>query len=327
MRNSKRALAACLLMAGATATPAVAAKCYYTGEWRAQHSNSESDLIKEVKRLEDEVSNEGALTLEQVLGAAKVLNTQHSGEEQRLQQVVKKSEEAYAESVNAQTRNERIVEIKEQYGYETGQGVNACAQRKFLSSVNAAITGATAQTSKIYKDLDVAPGSVPSLEEQARDRLDGSSTDASVLLRDGSVSDKQKVIQHIAGLALNKPSSREEGTVGGQFMFIRARQAEAWRSPALLSLSTVAGVTDKSGGDADSAGSMMQAMDEIVNNYGGGPAYAKWTNGLQMQSERGLLTELNTLRAMSVSLRKALMDSEARKAAVMAGLLAAEASQ
>ena len=69
-----------------------------------------------------------------------------------------------------------------------------------------------------------------------------------------------------------------------------------------------------------------QQLNSLIDNYGGGPAYQKWTNALQMQSERGLVVELNRLRAISMRLRTYMNDSEARKAAVMAALLAAEAS-
>lgn len=79
-------------------------------------------------------------------------------------------------------------------------------------------------------------------------------------------------------------------------------------------------------GIGDTAGSVFQAMDALIDNYGGGPAYAKWTNALQMQSERGLTVELNRLRALSMRLRTVVSESLARQAAVSASLLAAEAT-
>ncbi len=79
-------------------------------------------------------------------------------------------------------------------------------------------------------------------------------------------------------------------------------------------------------GSDNTAGMAPSALDALIDNYGGGPAYQKWANALQMQSERGLMVELNRLRAISMRLRTFMNDSEARKAATMAALLAAEAS-
>lgn len=328
-RKTKRAIAIAFatIATASVSSEALAASCYYVSWWRQQHESSERNLIDETQKLEDEVADAGKETLEKVLAALKVVNRQASGEASRLQQATKKSQEAYANTVTEQMRRERLVQIKENYSYETGQGANACAQVAFMEKVTGAINGATAATSSSYKSIDVSPGTVPSPEQQAKDRADPKSTDASVLLDvSASAADKRKVIQQLAGLAVEKPSAQEAGGINGEFMMIRARQAEAWRSPALVSLAAVAAMSDKSSGDGDGAGSVLQAMDALIDNYGGGPAYEKWTNGLQMQSERGLMIELNRLRSLSMRLRTQLSDSDARKAATVAGMLAAEAS-
>ncbi|MUO72909.1 hypothetical protein [Agrobacterium vitis] len=305
---------------------AFAAWCAISTGWLATHEQVEKHLITETQVLENDVAREGATTLEQVLAALKVYNRQNSGEGQRLQQSTKKSQEAYANTVTEQMRREKLVAIKENYSYETGQGPNACAQVAFLQKVTGAIDGSGSSTSRVYKGIDVAPGSVPSVAQQAADRRDPRSTDASLLLDvSASEEDKRKVIQQLAGFAVAKPGADQTGTVGGEFSMLRAREAEAWRSPALVSLASVAAMSNKASGDGDGAGSVLQAMDALIDNYGGGPAYEKWTNALQMQSERGLMTELNRLRALSMRLRTYHSESEARKAAVVAGMLAAEA--
>ena len=305
---------------------AFAAYCVVSTGWIATHEQVEKHLIEETQILENDVAKEGSETLEQVLAALKVFNRQTSGEGQRLQQSTKKSQEAYANTVTEQMRRERLVAIKENYSYETGQGPNACAQVAFLQKVTGAIDGTGSSTSRVYKQIDVSPGSVPSVTQQAADRRDPRSTDASVLLDvSASEDDKRKVIQQLAGFAVAKPTGTETGTAGGEFSMLRAREAEAWRSPALVSLAAVAAMSNKASGDGDGAGSVLQAMDALINNYGGGPAYEKWTNALQMQSERGLMIELNRLRALSMRLRTYHSESEARKAAVVAGMLAAEA--
>lgn len=310
-----------------TTTTASAAWCAVSVAWKMTHEQVEKHLINETQILENDVAKEGSETLEQVLAALKVYNRQNSGEGQRLQQAQKRSQEAYANTVTEQMRREKLVSIKENYSYETGQGVNACAQVSFLQKVTGSIDGTGAATSRVYKEVDVAPGSVPSQQQQAADRRDPKSTQASLLLDvSASEEDKRKVIQQLAGFAVNKPAGSEAGTVGGEFSMLRAREAEAWRSPSLVSLAAVAAMSNKSSGDGDGAGSVLQAMDALINNYGGGPAYEKWTNGLQMQSERGLMIELNRLRALSMRLRTYHSDSEARKAAVVAGWLGAEAS-
>ena len=126
-------LAATVVSAGTLFSgQAHAAWCSITTEWMAQHAKTEAALIERTKLLETRVAFEGAQTLEQVLAALKVVNRQYAGEEQRLQETVKKSQEAYANTVNEQVRNERLVKIKEDYSYESGQGANACAQRRRL---------------------------------------------------------------------------------------------------------------------------------------------------------------------------------------------------
>ena len=331
MRKSfhKWVLAAGIVSASTLASnQAFAAWCSITTEWIQQHVRTETNLITEVKELETNVAFEGATTLEQVLAALKVVNRQYAGEEQRLQQVVKKSQEAYANTVTEQMRNERLVKIKEDYSYETGQGANACAQVAFLGRVTSVLDGTPSDASAIYKNLDVSPGGVPSGREQAQVRLDPASTDASILLNvSADRGKKEKVIEQLAGFAIPKPMPQEAGTPAGELALMRSRQAEAWRSPALVSLSAVAAMGNTSSlGIGDGAGSVTQALDALIDNYGGGPAYQKWTNALQMQSERGLMVELNRLRAISMRLRTFMNDSEARKAATMAALLAAEAS-
>ncbi len=322
-------LAATVVSAGTLfAGQAHAAWCSITTEWMAQHAKTEAALIARTKLLETRVAFEGAQTLEQVLAALKVVNRQYAGEEQRLQETVKKSQEAYANTVNEQVRNERLVKIKEDYSYESGQGANACAQVAFLSRVTSTLSGQTSDASSMYKSLDVSPGGVPSERDQAQARLDPASTDASVLLNvSANRAKKQQVIHQLAGFAIPKPLPQEKGTPAGELALMRSRQAEAWRSPALVSLSAVAAMSNTSSlGIGDGAGSVTQALNSLIDNYGGGPAYQKWTNALQMQSERGLIVELNRLRAISMRLRTYMNDSEARKAAVMAALLAAEAS-
>lgn len=160
MRKSfhKWVLAAGIVSASTLASnQAFAAWCSITTEWIQQHVRTETNLIKEVKELETNVAFEGATTLEQVLAALKVVNRQYAGEEQRLQQVVKKSQEAYANTVTEQMRNERLVKIKEDYSYETGQGANACAQVAFLGRVTSVLDGTPSDASAIYKNLDVSP--------------------------------------------------------------------------------------------------------------------------------------------------------------------------
>ena len=109
--------------------------------------------IEETQILENDVAKEGSETLEQVLAALKVFNRQTSGEGQRLQQSTKKSQEAYANTVTEQMRRERLVAIKENYSYETGQGPNACAQVAFLQKVTGAIDGTGSSTSRVYKQI------------------------------------------------------------------------------------------------------------------------------------------------------------------------------
>ncbi|MFP3442178.1 hypothetical protein R0K18_31055, partial [Pantoea sp. SIMBA_133] len=85
---------------------------------------------------------------------------------------------------------------------ESGQGANACATVGFQQQVTSALSGYKSGGSAIYKTLDVAPGAVPDARSQAAARMDPSSTDASVLLANGSAAEKAKVIQQLAGFAV-----------------------------------------------------------------------------------------------------------------------------
>ncbi|MDH0912759.1 hypothetical protein N5C87_28470, partial [Rhizobium pusense] len=218
MKKHKRFVLGSVVLGGSMllgANSAAAAWCAISTGWIATHEQVEKHLIQETQILENDVAKAGSETLEQVLAALKVLNRQTSGEGQRLQQATKKSQEAYANTVTEQMRRERLVAIKENYSYETGQGPNACAQVAFLQKVTGAIDGTGSSTSRVYKQIDVSPGSVPSVAQQAADRRDPRSTDASLLLDvNASEEDKRKVIQQLAGFAVEKPTGNETGTVG-----------------------------------------------------------------------------------------------------------------
>lgn len=74
-----------------------------------------------------------------------------------------------------------------------------------------------------------------------------------------------------------------------------------------------------------SANSPMKQLDLLIAQYGGGPEFEKWSAGLAGQSEHGLLVELGRLRSISLTLRQALIEQQARTTAVFATMLATQA--
>ena len=83
----------------------------------------------------------------------------------RVQTTARSSQQAHASAVTEQDRRDSIVKAKEDYSYETGQGVNAC---QTISTMSGAVEslGSTTQTAKAqFRALDVAPGKATPIAE------------------------------------------------------------------------------------------------------------------------------------------------------------------
>ncbi|MGN7126783.1 hypothetical protein [Methylorubrum thiocyanatum] len=310
------------------AAPAIAQSCLVTDPlWFAGHAKSKGVLNTAITSMGTAISTQRGLTAEMLLSAMKVQTAQVATNGERETNVVSQTHQAVAATLSQVAQRRALVEAREQYAYETGQGVNACAAINLMQDTNEAVANVTMIGRSLYRDLDVAPGRNTPVHEATRERLrDPTKADAAVLLDpDASDDDRKAVIQAMAGLPMPKPSPGMPGSEADLTM-LRARRVEALRSPALVSLSAVRAMSRAEGHEVGSAAtSPLKQLDALVAQYGGGPGYEAWSAALAGQSERGLLLELARLRSMSLTLRQQLIEQQARTTAVFGTLLATQA--
>lgn len=316
------------LAIGVIAAPAAAQTCFVADPiWQAGHAQATGTLDARVTLMGTNLTRERATTDEMLLGAMKVYTKQVSVSGDRSQTATKSAQEAHASAVTAQDRSVAIVRAKEQYSYETGQGVVACQTVQTMSDTVESL-GTTEQTAKTsYRALDVAPGKATPIADAVKTRLaNANKTDSAILLDSAaSADDKRIVIQHLAGLPMPVPSPSMSGAEKDVAM-LRARRVEALRSPALASLTAVAAMTSPSSHfPDDNAQTPVQWLDKLVDQYGGGSQHEAWSNALASQSERGLMMELSRLRAMSLRVRQLKAEQSARLAALFATMVGLEA--
>jgi hypothetical protein len=318
-----------LLVAAAVlaAAPAAAQTCFVADPvWQAGHSQAASALSARVTLLGTNLTRERSITLEMLLGAMKVYTKQVSVGGDRVQTAARSSQQAHASAVTEQDRRDAIVRAKEDYSYETGQGVNACQTVQTMSSTVESL-GSTSQTAKTsFRALDIAPGKATPIADAVKTRLDNAKkTDAAILL-DTSASDEDKrvVIQHLAGLPMPVSTPAMSGAEKDVAM-LRARRVEALRSPALASLTADAAMSSKTGHFPDDGQAPVQWLDALIDQYGGGSKHEAWSNALAGQSERGLMMELSRLRAISLRVRQLKAEQSARLTALFATMVGLEA--
>lgn len=308
----------------------VAAATSFAGEayaWKCTVNNPPWVMAHD--QMEASIIRVRTMSVEDAIAAIKVKVAQVSASGSQEQEMIRSAQEAQAATVTEQMRREEVVRAKEQFSYETGQGVNACAAIQQAAGITQASTNLSSTAKRTFDGLDVKPGTTAPLEQQVQVRLNPMSTDGGVLLRDGGSTEDQRqaVIQQLAGLSLEKPDVRKAGTAAGDFELVKARRLEALRSPAMASLAAVAAMSSTSGeGFGGSNQSLEAQLDRILDQYGGGPKFQEWSAQLASQSERGLITELARLRGMSLALEQVTNDQQARISAVMATLLAGTAS-
>lgn len=335
----RTALALGAVLSTASVHPASALTCNFVADWlwQSQHASTTMGLMGLVQGLQAAVAGSLTMSNEMLVSAVKVNTEQVNADGQRLQQMKIQSNQALASSMIEQERAERIARIKEDYSIDTGQGVQACRTVKLFNGVNSALEAKPETAMEAVAALDVAPGSAKPLADAVQLRLQNLDKTDGAMLFDTSVSSDNKaiVIAQMAGLPPPKPGANVSGAAA-EVMMQHARRVEALRSPALASLASVAafnsrdshggvqwpvGLQGAYGGDA----SPSEALDALMDQYGGGSGYESWSAGLAGQSDRGLMIELTRLRAMSVKLRQADTEQRARLTALYATYLALEA--
>ncbi len=312
----------------ALASPARAASCWVVDPvWIAGHTGATSTLNARVAAMGTNIATQRSLTLEMLLSAMKVNTAQISTNAARDTNLANNSQQAVATTLTQVTQRQALVDAREQYSYETGQGVNACASIDLMLGANEGLGNVENNGRQLYRSLDVSPGQNVPVDEASKRRLaNPMKTDAAVLLDpDASDADRKTVIEAMAGLPMPKPTAGMPGSQS-DLMMLKARRVEALRSPALVSLSAVRAMSAPQGHGVGSAAlSPLKQLDALIGQYGGGPAYETWSAALAGQSEHGLLLELIRLRSMSLTLRQSLIEQQARTSAVFGTMLATQA--
>ncbi|KMO23410.1 hypothetical protein [Methylobacterium indicum] len=319
---SAAALAACL------AAPAAAQTCFVADPiWIAGHNSATATLTTRVATMGTNVATQRSLTLELLLSAMKVQTAQTSTNGEREVNLASNTQQAVASTLSQVSQRRALVDAREQYGIDTGQGVNACGSIDLMNSTSRSMGNVAKSGRETYRSLDVAPGKNTPVQEAARSRLqDPTKTDAAVFFDPSASDDDRKaVIEAMAGLPMPKPTAAMPGAEA-DVMMLRARKVEALRSPALVSLSAVRAMSSSDDHQTGTtAGSPLAQLDALIGQYGGGPQFEAWSAGLAGQSEHGLLIELTRMRSMSLSLRQQLIEQQARTSAVFGTILATQA--
>ena len=312
----------------ALASPVAAQSCFVVDPlWIAGHTRATGVLETRVATMGTNVATQRSLTLEMLLSAMKVQTAQVSTNGEREVNLVSNTQQAVAATLSQVAQRQALVDAREQYSIDTGQGVNACGSIDLMNSTSRA-TGNVAMTGReTYRDLDVSPGKNVPIPEATRARLAAPTKADAAILFDPSASDDDRkiVIQDMAGLPMPKPTDTMPGAEA-DLMMLRARRVEALRSPALVSLSAVRAMSSTDDHQiGTSAASPLAQLEALIAQYGGGPQYEAWSAGLAGQSEHGLLIELTRMRSMSLALRQQLIEQQARTAAVLGTMLATQA--
>ncbi|CAX16996.1 protein of unknown function; putative exported protein (plasmid) [Methylorubrum extorquens DM4] len=311
----------------ALASPAAAQFCGVADPiWIAGHTRATGALETRVATMGTNVATQRSLTLEMLLSAMKVQTAQVSTNGEREVNLVSNTQQAVAATLSQVAQRQALVDAREQYSIDTGQGVNACGSIDLMNSTSRAMGNVAMTGRETYRELDVAPGKNVPIPEATRARLaDPTKADAAILFDPSASDDDRKiVIQDMAGLPMPKPTAAMPGAEA-DLMMLRARRVEALRSPALVSLSAVRAMSLAEGHEVGSAApSPLAQLEALIAQYGGGPHYEAWSAGLAGQSEHGLLIELTRMRSMSLALRQQLIEQQARTAAVLGTMLATQ---
>ncbi|MEN3237970.1 hypothetical protein PUR29_31370 [Methylobacterium ajmalii] len=328
MKQVLLALSSAAALACAAVSPAAAQVCaVFDPIWMAGHETATTTLGARVATMGTNVATQRSITLEMLLSAMKVQTAQTSTNGEREVNVVSNTQQAVASTLSQVSQTRALVDAREQYSIDTGQGVNACGSIDLMNATSRSVGNVAKNGRETYRSLDVAPGKNTPIQEAARNRLaDPTKTDAAVFFDPSASDDDRKaVIEAMAGLPMPKPTAAMPGAEA-DLMMLRARRVEALRSPALVSLSAVRSMSSTDDHQiGTTTGSPLAQLDALIGQYGGGPQFEAWSAGLAGQSEHGLLIELTRMRSMSLSLRQQLIEQQARTSAVFGTMLATQA--
>lgn len=307
--------------------------------WRAGHTSSQTTITTGIDAMVATFAANSTLTTQQIVSAIKVLAQQTSAgantEAVGSQQAMKAAAETYVE----QRMAEELLEAHNTYG-PPGQAVGSCDFVRDIEVMNTALDAVEERASEIVMSggLDTRPGSTIDLDTALSRRSYVASTDfdnvvSAVAFVDPGTSAavKDTFMNNVIGMPVEKPTDLDG--VEDSIQFMRARQAEALRSPAIASLASVRAYYEAPGhfGGGGLSGAVNRSLDEtvdwLVDRYGGGDEYEQWMAELVTKSETGLLKELARLRAINLALTTERNQSSDRQQAVLATLLATEVGE
>lgn len=303
--------------------------------WQGGHAAAQTTLTTGVDTMVATFAANSTLTTQQIVSAIRVLAQQTSAgantEAVGSQQALKAAAETYAEVRAA----EEITEAYNTYG-PPGQAVGSCDFVADIEVMNAALDSVTERASEILNagGLDARAGSTLDMDDALSRRAFVASTNFDEVVSavafvspSTTAAVKDTFMNNVIGLPLERPDSMDR--VEDRITFMRARQGEALRSPAMASFAAVRAYYEPSGhfgaGDDPSAvnRSLDESIDWLADRYGGGDEYEEWMAELATKSEAGILKEIARLRAISLSLTSERNFSSDRQQAVLATLLAA----
>lgn len=322
----------------------------------SQHAATTTALQTAIVANRAAVETQMTLFFQQLVSALHVDVAQTNANGEQATAATTKSSEAMASVMTQQQQNEAILKAQEDFGPE-GLPVDACVSTDRIAAAVSAISsyGNAAGGNGDVSKIDAAPGSKITGAEAVANRLTlhrqnyctddevkvglcqsvgaepGKDVDVATLF-EASASDEAKnaVINNLIGLPITKPTEAETKTAAGMLRMSTAIRAEAIRSPAINAIVAIKTAnTSGSDGLTQDGGdqSAVEALDTLIDHYGGGSGFDAWYHELGTKSERGLMQEMNKLKALNMKLRNMQSDSNTRITAIMAALLAAEADQ
>lgn len=321
--------------------------------WLSVHQSVTTELNAAFDVDKNLILAQMTLAYQRMMSAIKVDTSQQNVDGQKVSSAISKSDEALAGVMTQSDVNRQITQAHADYGPD-GQSVNACESAGMIDEASSAMSvyKASAREYVTPDRVYAAPGSTKTPAEAISASLEnhrskycssseaaaglcssaGSQAGADVniaTLLSASASDdaKDALVNNLVGLPLPKPTPQESNTPRGSLMMVDSMRAEAIRSPAMVSLAAIRAMNGEGGGEDAHDASFNSALDNLLNVYGGGNGYSAWYSALATKNERGLMQELNKLRALSIKLRTFRSESNTRIAATMAAILAAEADR
>ena len=282
--------------------------------WMNKHKEAKDKLLQTVDSAGQNIIRQNTLNTQAILSALKVHAKQNELDGQRRSTMTRDAQQGEASVYTEQTKNEAILKAQEQFS-KRGLSVDPCGSANLISKALSQIL--PDNNTSIIALTDVAAGKATPIEEVLKNRIQNTNENnlkIETFLKGGD-KDAAMFLSNASGLPLPK-NIKTDTPLQNKLNFIQARRAEALRSAALTSMEAVRNAYKPDGAIA--------GYDTLINQYGGGEGYDKWQKELATKNERGLQQEFAKLRAISMRLEQASLQSESRTAVIMGVLLAGE---